>query len=165
MNAWSREVVISRVLRHVSSAVDHFKVKSTSCQRFKEHNEVTSLSLYRFVSNFSLYFSRALRLWLVEGVSLSWIFFSCTVTCEVFVHFVTCQVFVSLLNVNFAVYDFCLQQILNWSVFHDHARKGFSHDEILDLEVVVACVSNWLCPSVELMRFATLCLYTHCCVY
>ena len=73
--AWSREVVISRVLRQVSSALDHFKVKSTSCQRFKEHNEVTSLSLYRFVSNFSLYFSRALRLWLVEGDSLSWFFF------------------------------------------------------------------------------------------
>ena len=32
------------------------RVKSTSCQRLKEHNEVTILSLYRFVSNFSLYF-------------------------------------------------------------------------------------------------------------
>ena len=71
-------------------------------------------------------------------------------TCEVFVHFVSCEVFVYLRNVNFAGNDLCLRRILislSW--------KGFPHHEILDLEVVVACVSYWLCPSVEFMRFVT----------
>ena len=165
LNAWSREVVISRVLRQVSSALDHFKVKSTSCQRFKEHNEVTSLSLYRFVSNFSLYFSRALRLWLVEGDSLSWIFFSvyrdvwsicafCDVSSIcVFAKCKLCCVWF-LFATNFELISLswsCKERIFAWW----NSRSW----------LVVACVSNWLCPSVELMRFATLCLYTPCCVY